>query len=134
MNTKKLNAGIAFLCLQNIYKQGVIPEDLLLQITNLADQPEITALQIEGTSDLEVIKQSIALIRDYIRSVSTEISIGDRVEALEDNPEGSVDNYYDKGEVGIVTYMMDNSCVVNFGQSEWDSSEVPFSYLKKVVE
>lgn len=128
MNTKKLNAGIAFLCLQNIYKQGAIPEDLLLQITNLADQSEITALQLEGTNNLEVIKQSIALIRDYIRSVSTEISISDRVEVL-----GS-SYLYDQGEVGVVTQMLVESCIVQFGNSEWNCAEIPFSSLKKVVE
>lgn len=128
MNTKKLNAGIAFLCLQNIYEQGAIPEDLLLQITNLADQSEITALYIEGTDNLEVIKQSIALIRDYIRSVSTEISIGDRVEVL-----GS--SYLcDQGEVGVVTRMLEESCIVLFGKSKWNCAEIPFSSLKKIVE
>ena len=131
MNTKKLNAGIAFLCLHNIDNQGAIPEDLLLEITNLADRSVNTDLCTTGTNDEEVIKQCIALIQDYLRSVSTDINIGDRVEVLEDNPEDS-DNYYDKGEVGVVIHMMDNSCVVNFGQSEWDSTEIPFSSLKKI--
>ena len=133
MNTKKLNAGIAFLCLQNMDDQGAIPEDRVLQITKLADQSDSTELYIEGTNNLEIIDQCIALIQDYLRSASTEISIGDRVEVLEDNPEDS-DNYYDKGEVGVVIRMMDNSCVVNFGQSEWDITEIPFSSLRKITE
>ncbi len=134
MNTKKLNAGIAFLCLQNMDNQGNIPEDLLLQITNLANQSESTELYTTGTNEVEVIKQCIALIQDYLRSVSTEISIGDRVEVLEYNPEDSMGNYYDKGEVGIVVQMLEESCVVQFKHGEWDSAEIPFSSLKKVVE
>ena len=133
MNTKKLNAGIAYLCLQNMAAQGAVPEDRVLQVVKLTKQSESTALWLESTSNLEIIDQGIALIQDYISSVSTEISIGDRVEVLEDNPEDS-DNYYDKGEVGVVIRMMDNSCVVNFGQSEWDITEIPFSSLRKITE
>lgn len=81
MNTKKLNAGIAFLCLQNMDDQGAIPEDRVLQITKLADQSESTELYIEGTNNLEIIDQCIALIQEYIRSVSTDINIA-RVEVL----------------------------------------------------
>lgn len=133
MNTKKLNAGIAFLCLQNMDDQGSIPEDRVLQITKLAEQSESTALYIEGTNNLEIINQCIALIRDYLRSVSTDINIGDRVEVLEDAPDES-DTFYDQGEVGTVVLMLEESCVVQFEHGEWDSAEIPFSSLKKVVE
>lgn len=133
MNTKKLNAGIAFLCLQNMDDQGAIPEDRVLQVTKLAEQSESTALYIEGTNSLEIIDQCIALIQDYLRSVSTDINIGDRVEVLEDAPDES-DTFYDQGEVGTVVRMLEESCVVQFEHGEWDSAEIPFSSLKKVVE
>ena len=133
MNTKKLNAGIAFLCLQNMDNQGNIPEDLLLQVTNLANQSESTELCTTGTNDEEVIKQCIALIQEYLRSVSTDINIGDRVEVLEDSPDDS-DTFYDQGEVGIVVRMLEGSCIVQFEHGEWDSAEIPFSSLKRVVE
>ena len=133
MNTKKMNAGIAFLCLHNIDNQGAIPEDLLLEITNLADRSVNTDLCTTGTNDEEVIKQCIALIQDYLRSVSTDINIGDRVEVLEDSPDDS-DTFYDQGEVGIVVRMLEGSCIVQFEHGEWDSAEIPFSSLKRVVE
>ena len=133
MNNKKLNAGIAFLCLQGMDNQNDIPEDSFLKISKLAEQAEGTALWKEDINDEDLIKQCIVIIQDYLRSVSTDINIGDRVEVLEDNPEDS-DNYYDKGEVGVVIHMMDNSCVVNFGQSEWDITEIPFSSLRKIAE
>lgn len=133
MNTKKLNAGIAFLCLQNIDNQSAIPEGLLLQITNLADQSESTELYTTGTNEVEVINQCIALNQDYLRSVSTEISIGDRVEVLEDAPSDS-GTFYDQGEVGIVVRMLEESCIVQFEHGEWDSAEIPFSSLKKILE
>ena len=133
MNTKKINAGIAFLCLQNMDNQGNIPEDLLLQIANLANQSESTELCTTGTNDEEVIKQCIALIQEYLRSVSTDINIGDRVEVLEDSPDDS-DTFYDQGEVGIVVRMLEGSCIVQFEHGEWDSAEIPFSSLKRVVE
>lgn len=133
MNTKKMNAGIAFLCLQNMDDQGAIPEDRVLQITKLADQSESTELYIEGTNNLEIIDQCIALIRDYLCSVSTDINIGDRVEVLEDAPSDS-DTFYDQGEVGIVVRMLEESCIVQFKHGEWDSAEIPFSSLKKVQD
>lgn len=133
MNTKKLNAGIAFRCLQNIDNQGAIPEDFLLQITNLADQSESTELYTTGTKEVEIINQCIALIQDYLRSVSTEISIGARVEVLEDAPSDS-DTFYDQGEIGVVVRMLEESCIVQFEHGEWDSAEIPFSSLKKVQD
>lgn len=133
MNTKKLNAGIAFLCLQNMDDQGAIPEDRVLQITKLADQSESTELYIEGTNNLEIIDQCLALIQEYLRSVATDINIGARVEVLEDNPDDS-DAYYDQGEFGIVVRMLEGSCIVQFEHGEWDSAEIPFSSLKRVVE
>ena len=133
MNTKKLNAGIAFLCLQNIDDQGAIPEDRVLQITTLADQSESTELYIEGTNNLEIINQCIVLIQDYLRSVSTDINIGDRVEVLEDAPSDS-DTFYDQGEIGVVVRMLEESCIVQFEHGEWDSAEIPFSSLKKILE
>ena len=131
MNTKKLNAGIAFLCLQAIDDVGVIDDKYVEQLSDLAGKSEQCELYTNPDDNNTLVEQCIALIQDYLRSVSTDINIGDRVEVLEDNPEDS-DNYYDKGEVGVVIHMMDNSCVVNFGQSEWDSTEIPFSSLKKI--
>ena len=145
MNTKKLNAGIAFLCLQAIDDVGVIDDKYVEQLSDLAGKSEQCELYTNPDDNNTLVEQCIALIQEYLRSVSTDInigegspadrgiSIGDRVEVLEDNPEDS-DNYYDKGEVGVVIHMMDNSCVVNFGQSEWDSTEIPFNSLKKIVE
>ena len=133
MNTKKLNAGIAFLCLQAIDDVGVIDDKYVEQLSDLAGKSEQCELYTNPDDNNTLVEQCIALIQEYLRSVSTDINIGDRVEVLEDNPEDS-DNYYDKGEVGVVIHMMDNSCVVNFGQSEWDSTEIPFSSLKKVQD
>ena len=134
MNTKKLNAGIAFLCLQNMDDQGAIPEDRVLQITKLADQSESTELYIEGTNNLEIIDQCLALIQEYLRSVATDINVGDRVEVLESNPDESFGNYYDQGEVGIVIRMLEGSCIVDFSDDSWGTSEIPFSSLKKILE
>ena len=131
MNTKKLNAGIAFLCLQAIDDVGVIDDKYVEQLSDLAGKSEQCELYTNPDDNNTLVEQCIALIQEYLRSVPTDINIGDRVEVLEDNPEDS-DNYYDKGEVGVVIHMMDNSCVVNFGQSEWDSTEIPFSSLKKI--
>lgn len=134
MNTKKINAGIAFLCLQNMDDQRAIPEDRVFQITNLADQSESTELYIEGTNNLEIIDQCIALIQEYLRSVLTDINIGDRVEVLEDNPEESVGSYYDKGEKGVVVRMLEESCIVDFSEYTSGTAEIPFSSLKKVQD
>lgn len=140
MNTKKLNAALAIMALQAADESAGLPDDTLRVVIDLSQQLGDTELcrnldddAAASELDKELLDYAISLIQDYLSSVSTGINIGDRVEVLEDNPEDS-DNYYDKGEVGVVIHMMDNSCVVNFGQSEWDSTEIPFSSLKKIVE
>lgn len=134
MNTKKMNAGIAFLCLQAIDDVGVIDKKYFEQLSELAGKSALCELYTNPDHNDTLVEQCIVLIQDYLRSVSTEISIGDRVEVLEDNPEDSVGNYYDKGEVGIVVRIMEESCIVQFKHGEWDSAKVPFSSLKKTPE
>ena len=133
MNTKKLNAGIAFLCLQAIDDVGVIDDKYVEQLSDLAGKSEQCELYTNPDDNNTLVEQCIALIQEYLRSVPTDINIGDRVEVLEDNPDNS-DAYYDQGEIGIVVRMLEESCIVQFKHGEWDSAEIPFSSLKKVVE
>ena len=66
-DTKKLNAGIAYLCLQNLDEQASIPEKYIHDITSLADRTEKTELYNAGTNDEEIIEQCINLIEEYLK-------------------------------------------------------------------
>ena len=66
-DTKKLNAGIAYLCLQNLDEQDSIPEKYIHNITTLADRTEKTELYNAGTNDEEIIEQCIAIIEEYLK-------------------------------------------------------------------
>lgn len=134
MNTKKLNAGIAMIALQNMHQQGELSDNQLKKCVSLSERLVETALYKHDGADQDQagIEQAFNLIEDYLRAVSTDINIGDRVEVLEDNPDDSEENY-SKGEVGIVTRMRDSTCDVNFGFGDWNTAEIPFTSLKKVA-
>lgn len=66
-DTKKLNAGIAFLCLQNLDDQNCILGEYIQDITILADRTEKTELYNAGTNDKEIIEQCITLIEEYLK-------------------------------------------------------------------
>ena len=66
-DTKKLNAGIAYLCLQNLDEYDSIPEKYIHDITSLADRTEKTELYNAGTNDEEIIEQCINLIEEYLK-------------------------------------------------------------------
>lgn len=64
---KKLNAGIAFLCLQNLDDQNCILGKYIQDITILADRTEKTELYSAGAKDEEIIEQCINLIEEYLK-------------------------------------------------------------------
>lgn len=76
-NTKKLNAGIAIIALQNIHQQsghdvvaslqGGLSEEQLLEVMNLSERLTKTALYIHGGEDQAGIRQCINLIEDYLK-------------------------------------------------------------------
>lgn len=144
MNTKKLNAALAIMALQAADESVGLPDDTLRVVIDLSQQLGDTELcrnldddAAASELDKELLDYAISLIQDYIRSVSTGINIGDRVEVLENNPEESIWGYYDKGEVGIVTRMLEESCIVDFGGlgcSSFGTAEIPLGALKKITE
>ena len=68
-DTKKLNAGIAIIALQNIHEQGGLSEDQLLTATSLSERLTKTALYTYGGEDEEQagIRQCINLIEEYLK-------------------------------------------------------------------
>ena len=67
--TKKLNAGIAIIALQNIHEQGGLSEDQLLTVMSLSERLTKTALyKGDGTNqDQAGIQQAIVLIEEYLK-------------------------------------------------------------------
>ena len=140
MNTKKLNAALSIMALQAADEAVGLPDDTLRVVIDLSQQLGNTELcrnldddAAASELDKELLDYAIALIQDYLRSVSTDINIGDRVEVLEDNPDDS-DTFYEQGEVGVVVQMLKESCIVQFEHGEWDIAKVPFSSLKNIPE
>ena len=68
-DTKKLNAGIAIIALQNIHEQGGLSEDQLLTATSLSERLTKTALyKYDGEEqDQSGIQQAFALIEEYLK-------------------------------------------------------------------
>ena len=68
-DTKKLNAGIAIIALQNIHEQGGLSEDQLLTATSLSERLTKTALyKYDGEDQNQAgIQQAFALIEEYLK-------------------------------------------------------------------
>ena len=68
-DTKKLNAGIAIIALQNIHEQGGLSEDQLLTATSLSERLTKTALyEYDGEDQNQAgIQQAFALIEEYLK-------------------------------------------------------------------
>ena len=66
-DTKKINAGIAIIALQNIHQQGGLTEEQLLDVMNLSERMTKTALYIHGGEDQAGIRQCINLIEEYLK-------------------------------------------------------------------
>lgn len=69
LDTKKLNAGIAIIALQNIYQQGGLSEEQLLEVINLSERLTNTALyRHDGEDQAQAgIHQCINLIEEYLK-------------------------------------------------------------------
>ena len=67
-DTKKLNAGIALVCLGSYLEDGMITQEQLERIRVLADRGKNTPIAKESeTNDVEYIEQSIAYLEEYIK-------------------------------------------------------------------
>ena len=68
-DTKKLNAGIAIIALQNIHEQGGLSEDQLLTPMSLSERLTKTALyKYDGAEqDQAGIQQAFDLIEEYLQ-------------------------------------------------------------------
>ena len=64
-DTKKLNASIAFLCLQNLDNQGYIDNTEVLE--KLAERVRQTPAYTAPSETEDLIKQSITLIEEYLK-------------------------------------------------------------------
>ena len=67
-DTKKLNAGIALVCLGAYLEDGLISEEQFKRISVLANKCYNTSVAKESeTHDVEYIEQSIAMIEEYLK-------------------------------------------------------------------
>ena len=67
-NTKKLNAGIALVCLGSYLDDGMITQEQFNRISRLAQKCMNTSVMIESeVNDAEYIEQAIAYIEDYLQ-------------------------------------------------------------------
>ena len=66
-DTKKLNAGIAFLALQSLDDRDGISDKYLTAITALADRTAVTPMYNAATKDDEIIQQCIITIEEYLK-------------------------------------------------------------------
>ena len=66
-DTKKLNAGIAFLALQSLDDRGGVSDKYIPAITALAERTAVTPLYNAGTTDDEIIHQCIITIEEYLK-------------------------------------------------------------------
>ena len=66
-DTKKLNAGIAFLALQSLDDRDGISDKYIPAITALAERAAITPLYKPGTPDDEIIQQCMIAIEEYLK-------------------------------------------------------------------
>ena len=65
-DTKKLNAGIAIIALQNIHEQGGLSEDQLLTATSLSERLTKTALYGKE-QEQAAIQQAFAMMEEYLK-------------------------------------------------------------------
>ena len=66
-DTKKLNAGIAFLALQSLDDRDGVSDKYIPAITALAERAVVTPLYNAGTTDDEIIHQCIITIEEYLK-------------------------------------------------------------------
>ena len=66
-DTKKLNAGIAFLALQSLEDRDSISDKYIPAITALAERAVVTPLYNAGNTDDEIIHQCIITIEEYLK-------------------------------------------------------------------
>ena len=66
-DTKKLNAGIAFLALQSLDDRDGISDKYIPAITALAERAVITPLYKPGPTDDEIIQQCMIAIEEYLK-------------------------------------------------------------------
>ena len=66
-DTKKLNAGIAFLALQSLDDRDGVSDKYIPAITALAERTAITPLYNPSTTDDEIIHQCIITIEEYLK-------------------------------------------------------------------
>ena len=66
-DTKKLNAGIAFLALQSLDDRDGVSDKYISEITALAERAVVTPLHNAGTTDDEIIQQCIITIEEYLK-------------------------------------------------------------------
>ena len=66
-DTKKLNAGIAFLALQSLDDRDSISDKYIPTITALAERTVVTPLYNAGPTDDEIIHQCIITIEEYLK-------------------------------------------------------------------
>ena len=66
-DTKKLNAGIAFLALQSLDDRDGISDKHIPAITALAERAVVTPLYNAGPTDDEIIHQCIIIIEEYLK-------------------------------------------------------------------
>ena len=67
-NTKKLNAGIALVCLGSYLDDGMITQEQFNRISRLALLCKNTSVMIESEiNDAEYIEQAIAYLEEYLK-------------------------------------------------------------------
>lgn len=66
-DTKKLNAGIAFLALQSLDDLDGISDKYIPAITALVERTVVTPLYNAGTTDDEIVQQCIITIEEYLK-------------------------------------------------------------------
>ena len=66
-DTKKLNAGIAFLALQSLDDRDGISDNYIPEIASLAERAVVTPLYNADTTDDEIIHQCIITIEEYLK-------------------------------------------------------------------
>ena len=66
-DTKKLNAGIAFLALGSLDDRDGVSDKYIPAITALAERTVVTPLYNAGTTDDEIIHQCILTIEEYLK-------------------------------------------------------------------
>ena len=67
-NTKKLNAGIALVCLGSYLDDGMITQEQFNRISRLAQKCKNTSVMVESeVNDVEYIEHAIAYIEEYLQ-------------------------------------------------------------------